>query len=65
MFSAALACEPIFTLPQIYQAMRSEIAHHLGPERAGRNEPREIRRDRKHYPALRLTRAEWRKRYAA
>jgi hypothetical protein len=65
MFSPALACEPIFKLPQIYDALLSEIAAHLVPERLGRNEPRAVRRERKHYPALRRTRAEWRKRYAA
>jgi len=42
-----------------------EIAHHLVPERPGRLEPRAIRRDRKHYPALKETRAEWRARHAA
>jgi len=65
MFSPALACEPIFKLPQIYEALLLEIADHVVPERLGRNEPRAIRREHKHYPALRLTRAQWRKRYAA
>ena len=65
MFSPALACEPIFKLPQIYDALLLEIAAHLVPERLGKNEPRAVRRERKHYPALRRTRAEWRKRYAA
>jgi hypothetical protein len=65
MFSPVLACEPVFALPQIYEAMIFEIACHVVPERAGRNEPRTVRRERKHYPALRVTRAEWRQRYAA
>jgi hypothetical protein len=65
MFSPALACEAIFKLPQIYDAMLLEIASELVPQRPGRNEPRAVRRQRKHYPALRVTRAEWRKRYAA
>ncbi len=65
MFSPALACEPIFALPQIYEAMLFEIACHVVPERAGRNEPRAVRREHKHYPALRVTRAEWRQKYAA
>jgi len=64
-FSPALACEPIFKLPQIYDALLVEIAQHQVPERLGRNEPRAVRRDRKHYPALRRTRAEWRRRHAA
>jgi putative transposase len=65
IFSPALACEPVLRLPQIYRAMISEIAHHLVPERPGRIEPRAIRREHKHYPALKETRAEWRKHYAA
>jgi hypothetical protein len=65
IFSAALACEPIFTLPQIHRAMLSEIAHRLVPERAGRNEPRMVRREYKHYPALKEARAESRERYGA
>jgi hypothetical protein len=65
IFSAALACEPLLRLPQIYRALISEIAHHLVPERPGRIEPRAVRRERKHYPALKEARAEWRKRYAA
>lgn len=65
IFSPALACEPIFRLPDIYRAMISEIAHHLVPERPGRIEPRAVRREHKHYPSLKETRAEWRKRYAA
>jgi len=65
IFSPALACEPITRLPQIYRAMICEIAHHLVPERPGRIEPRAVRREHKHYPALKETRAEWRKCYAA
>jgi len=65
IFSPALACEPISRLPDIYRAMISEIAHHLVPERPGRIEPRTVRREHKHYPSLKETRAEWRKRYAA
>jgi putative transposase len=65
IFSPALACEPIVKLPKIYSALLSEIAHHLVPERPGRIEPRAVRRDHKHYPALKETRAQWRARYAA
>jgi hypothetical protein len=65
IFSPALACAPILRLPQIYRALISEIAHHLVPERPGRIEPRAVRREHKHYPALKETRAEWRSRYAA
>ncbi|MDH4240124.1 MAG: IS4 family transposase [Phycisphaerae bacterium] len=64
-FAPALATEPIWKLPEIYRTMLREIASHLVPERPGRNEPRAIRRELKHYPSLRTTRAEWRKHYAA
>jgi putative transposase len=65
VFSPTLASSPVLRLPQIYRALLSEIAHHLVPERPGRIEPRAIRREHKHYPALKQTRAEWRSRYAA
>jgi putative transposase len=65
IFSPALACEPVVRLPSIYRAMISEIAHHLVPERPGRIEPRAVRREHKHYPSLKETRAEWRQRHAA
>ena len=65
IFSPALACAPLFTLPQVYRALISEVVHYLVPERPGRIEPRAIRRDHKHYPALKETRAEWRSRHAA
>ena len=61
----ALACEPIWKLPQIYKAMLAEIAAHLVPERPGRNEPRAVTRERKHYPKLKTTRQMWRKNHAA
>ena len=65
IFSSALACEPIFRLPAIYRAMISEIAHHVVPERPGRIEPRAVRREHKHYPALKETRTEWRNQHVA
>ena len=65
MFAPALACEPIWKLPQIYKAMLLEIGTNLVPERPGRNEPRAVTRERKHYPKLRTTREQWRVAYAA
>lgn len=64
-FAPALAIEPFWKLPAIYQAMLREIAAHTAPFRPGRNEPRRIRRERNKYPQLKTTRAEWRKAYAA
>jgi IS4 transposase len=65
MFAPALATESIWKLPEIYKAMLKEIASHLVPERPGRNEPRAVRRVRQHYPSLKVTREQWRRRYAA
>ena len=59
-FSPSFAFAPIWKLPLIYQAMLLEIASHIVPERPGRNEPRAVRRERKHYPTLKTTRAQWR-----
>jgi hypothetical protein len=64
-FAPALAVAPIWMLLEIYGAMLTEIASHLVPERPGRNEPRMVTRERKHYPKLKITRAEWRKANAA
>jgi hypothetical protein len=65
MFAPALATEPLWRLPHIYKAMLTEIGSHVVPERPGRNEPRAVRRECKHYPALKTTRAQWRAAYAA
>jgi hypothetical protein len=64
-FAPALACEPVWRLPQIYKAMLVEIGTHLVPDRPGRKEPRAVTRERKHYPKLRRTRQQWRAAYAA
>lgn len=64
-FSPALGTEPLWKVKRIYRAMLEEIAAHVVPFRPGRNEPRMIRRDRKHYPMLTTTRAKWREAYAA
>jgi len=64
-FSPSFSFGPIWKLPLIYQAMLLEIASNLVRERPGRNEPRAIRRERKHYPTLKTTRAQWRIDHAA
>ena len=64
-FSPAMATAPLWKLPLIYDAMLKEIASHLIPLRPGRNEPRAIRRETKHYPSLRMTRRLWRLTHAA
>ena len=47
------------------QILLREISTHLVAERPGRNEPRAVTRERKHYPKLRTTREQWRVAYAA
>jgi len=64
-FSPALGHAPLASVPGIYNAMLMEIASHLNPERAGRLEPRAIRRDHKDYPSLHITRAQWKARHHA
>ena len=60
VFAYALGSAPVWKLPAIYKAMLAEIAAHVVPERPGRNEPRAVRREQKHYPTLRTTRKAWR-----
>ena len=64
-FSAALSCVPLGLVWDVYEAMLVEIASHVNPERVGRSEPRAVCREPKHYPSLRMTRAQWRARHAA
>jgi len=64
-FAPALAMRPVCQLPMIYQAMLKEIASHLVPERPGRSEPRNITHDKRKYPKLKTTRAQWREQHAA
>jgi len=64
-FSAALSRVPLALVRDVYEAMLVEIASHINPERADRLEPRAVRRERKHYPSLRMTRAQWRDKHAA
>jgi hypothetical protein len=64
-FAPAMATERIFKLPLIYRAMLAEIAAHIVEERPGRNEPRQVVRDPRQYPLLKITRAQWRKQNAA
>lgn len=64
-YAPAMALRPIHQLPTIYRAMLKEITSHMIPERPGRLEPRRLAHDPKHYPRLRITRAQWREQYAA
>jgi len=64
-FSSALGHAPLVAIPGIYQALLTEIASHLNPDRPNRLEPRAVRRDHKNYPSLRVTRAQWKARHHA
>jgi hypothetical protein len=64
-YAPAMAMRPLHQLSDIYHAMLKEIASWLVPERPGRLEPRRLSHDPKHYPRLRITRAQWRKQYVA
>lgn len=65
VFAPAMATAPAWALRDIYRAMLEEIASHRVPLRPGRNEPRAVRRDPRHYPTLRTTRRLWRLQHAA
>jgi hypothetical protein len=64
-FAPEMARAPGWKLMEIYHGMLKEIASHLVPYRPGRNEPRAVRRDWKHYPTLKETREAWRRTHAA
>jgi hypothetical protein len=64
-FAPVLAASPVWKLPVIYEVMLREIAMCRVVPRPGRQEPRAVTREWKHYPKLKTTRAEWRNRWAA
>jgi hypothetical protein len=64
-FAPMLATAAAWKLPAIYEAMLFEIAACRVPSRPGRLEPRAVRREIKHYPRLRSTRAQWKRQLAA
>ena len=64
-YAPALGLRPPYQLSMIYNEMLKEIASNLVPERLGRIEPRRLSHEPKHYPRLRITRAQWREQYAA
>jgi len=64
-FSPLLGTSPAWKLPAIYDAMLYAIATDVVPHRPDRQEPRAVRREWKHYPRLKTTRAAWRRQWAA
>ena len=63
-YSLKMSTAPAWQLPDLYRTLLEHMAHSLVPERPNRIEPRMIRRDTKHYPMLKITRAEWKELYA-
>lgn len=64
-YAPAMATAPVWQLPAIRESMLTTIASHQVPDRPGRNEPRAVRRERKHYPSLPSTRAQWKLKHAS
>jgi hypothetical protein len=62
--SLKMSTAPVWRLPVLYEEMLAGIAAERVPERPGRNEPRAVRRERKHYPRLSASREAWRHRHA-
>jgi hypothetical protein len=60
-FSTRMAVERAWRLPLLYQRLLDAIASSEIDVRPGRLEPRAVSREWKHYPHLRMPRAEWRK----
>jgi len=63
--SPYFATAPPWQLPDLEAAMLRQIAQHRLPARPGRLEPRAVRREKKHYPRLRITRRQWKEQWAA
>ena len=63
--SLKMSVAPAWQLPILYELMLGTIARSIVPDRPGRAEPRAVAREEKHYPRLKGSRAEWRRRNAA
>jgi len=64
-FAPVMGSAPVRRLTILYEAMLVEMASHQNPHRPGRHEPRQVRRDLRRYPLLRVSRATWRDRLEA
>ena len=62
-FSIRMSVSPAWRLPLLYQRLLDAIASCEIDVRPGRIEPRAVTREWKHYPHLRISRAEWRKKH--
>lgn len=59
-YSLKMSEAPSWLLPSLYETLLDHIAFSTVPQRPDRMEPRMIKRERKHYPKLKISRAEWR-----
>ena len=59
-YSLKMSTAPAWLLPSLYETLLDHIAFSTVPCRPDRMEPRMIKRERKHYPKLKISRAEWR-----
>ena len=62
-FSGHFATAPPWKLPLLKSVLLRQIAQRQLPDRPSRLEPRAIRREKKHYPRLRITRDKWRQQW--
>ena len=63
-YSLKMSTAPAWRLPILYEELLEKIAHSRVPYRPDRIEPRMIKREPKHYPALKISRTQWRSLYA-
>lgn len=63
-YSLKMSAAPVWQLPHLYDELLEHIASSAVPNRPDRIEPRMIKRETKYYPALKISRQEWRDLYA-
>ncbi|MBI4357420.1 MAG: transposase, partial [Gammaproteobacteria bacterium] len=62
--SLKMSTAPVWQLPSLFDELLERIATSSVPYRPYRIEPRMVKQQPKHYPALKMTRVEWRALYA-
>ncbi len=63
-YSLKMSTAPVWQLPQLYDELLENIVSSKIPNRPDRVEPRMIKRETKYYPALKISRREWRNLHA-
>lgn len=59
-YSLKMSAAPLWLLPSLYETLLENIAFSVVPRRPDRREPRMVKREKKHYPKLKISRTEWR-----